>query len=254
MEKPILLYKQKGETPLECLERFRAGNIEEYAGVKMTYAGRLDPLAEGILPILAGEACKNKDQYLNLEKTYEYEILFGPMTDTGDILGLVTDVQEVPKEFLLDGFKNFVLDYTGTLKQMYPNYSAKTVRGIPLFDWAKRLEVVERPVREVSVFEHIFFNEEKTFTTDELKVEILKNVSLVHGDFRQEAIMQKWEEVLGEKKDTVWQIGKCVVRVSSGFYVRVIPEKIFEIFGVPSVVWSIKRVTLGEWGVEDCIS
>ncbi len=253
MKKPILLYKQKGETPLECLERFRAGNMEKYAGVKMTYAGRLDPLAEGILPILVGDACKDKEQYLNLPKTYEYEILFGPMTDTGDVLGLVTDMKDVPKEFLRGGFKNFILDYTGTLKQMYPNYSAKTVRGIPLFDWAKRLEVVERPVRDVSVFEHEFFDDEKTLTTEELKKEIMKSISLVHGDFRQEVIIQKWEEVLDKRNNTIWRIGKCVVRVSSGFYVRAIPEKIFQIFGVPSVIWNIKRVKLGEWGVEDCI-
>lgn len=253
MEKPILLYKQKGETPLECLERFREAHMDVYAGVKMTYAGRLDPLAEGMLPVLAGETCKDKEQYLNLEKVYEYEILFGPMTDTGDVLGLVTDIKDVPEEFLREGFKNFVLDYTGSLKQLYPNYSAKTVRGVPLFDWAKRLEVVERPIRDITVFEHEFFDEEKSLTTDELKKEILKNISFVHGDFRQDAIIKKWEEICTEKNNTIWQIGKCVVRVSSGFYVRAIPEKIFQIFGVPSVIWNIKRVSLGPWKVEDCI-
>ena len=55
----LKLYKNRGETPLECINRFKKEN-PEYQKEKMTYAGRLDPLAEGLLLVLVGEECKNK--------------------------------------------------------------------------------------------------------------------------------------------------------------------------------------------------
>ena len=44
MDKVLNLYKKRGETPLECIYRFKMVN-PEYADKPMTYAGRLDPLA-----------------------------------------------------------------------------------------------------------------------------------------------------------------------------------------------------------------
>ena len=57
MKKILKLYKKEGETPLEAIERFRRKN-PEYRNEKMTYAGRLDPMAEGVLLVLAGNECK----------------------------------------------------------------------------------------------------------------------------------------------------------------------------------------------------
>jgi len=48
----LLLNKKEGETPLEALQAFRSKN-KKYKGVKMTYAGRLDPMASGLLLVLA---------------------------------------------------------------------------------------------------------------------------------------------------------------------------------------------------------
>ena len=60
-KKIILLNKKEGETPLEALEKFRLTN-KKYKDVKMTYAGRLDPMATGLLLVLAGEETKNKEK------------------------------------------------------------------------------------------------------------------------------------------------------------------------------------------------
>lgn len=88
MQKVIVLNKKEGETPLQALESFRIKH-KEYKDIKMTYAGRLDPMASGVLVVLAGEETKNKEKYLNLDKEYDFEILFGFATDTYDILGKV---------------------------------------------------------------------------------------------------------------------------------------------------------------------
>ena len=73
---PIAIYKKIGQTPLMALENLRFEN-PEWVDLPMTYAGRLDPTAEGLLLVLVGEDCKEKDKYLGLSKEYELSILFG---------------------------------------------------------------------------------------------------------------------------------------------------------------------------------
>ena len=80
--------KREGETPLQALMRVRKV-YPELKDLPLTYAGRLDPMATGLLLVLIGEECKRKDEYLALSKTYEFEVLFGASSDTGDILGIV---------------------------------------------------------------------------------------------------------------------------------------------------------------------
>ena len=93
LPKSIISYKNLGETPLACLEKMR---LEHGIGaeIPMTYAGRLDPMAEGVMILLVGEECKNKEQYLGLDKTYGFEVLVGFQTDTYDLLGLVKSENE----------------------------------------------------------------------------------------------------------------------------------------------------------------
>ncbi|MEK7120642.1 MAG: hypothetical protein AAB840_00955, partial [Patescibacteria group bacterium] len=80
------LYKKEGETPLERIRRFTTEN-PEYKNKKMTYAGRLDPMAEGVLIILTDEDVHIKDNFLRLDKEYEFEVLWAVSSDTHDILG-----------------------------------------------------------------------------------------------------------------------------------------------------------------------
>ncbi len=76
----FLTYKQWGETPLEALERVRLEN-PHVKNIPLSYAGRLDPLAEGVLLVLCGEANKSRSEYLGMDKEYECEVLFGIKTD-----------------------------------------------------------------------------------------------------------------------------------------------------------------------------
>jgi tRNA pseudouridine55 synthase len=88
MNSLLILNKYVGETPLACMERFRAEH-PEYEGVKMTYAGRLDPIASGVLLVLTGGRVHEKESYLGLPKTYECTALLGVATDTYDVLGMI---------------------------------------------------------------------------------------------------------------------------------------------------------------------
>ena len=47
-------------------------------------------MASGKLLILIGDECKNQKKYFGLDKEYEFEVLFGVESDTGDVLGLIS--------------------------------------------------------------------------------------------------------------------------------------------------------------------
>src|ERR1700744_4448739 len=93
----IVLDKKLGQTPLEAIQEWKAAN-REYAEVPASYAGRLDPMATGLLLVLLGDECKKKESYTGLNKEYGVEVLLDLGSDTGDTLGMIeqNDVQTNP--------------------------------------------------------------------------------------------------------------------------------------------------------------
>ena len=143
--KYVTFYKKQGQTPLEVIDELKA-NHKDWASLPMTYAGRLDPMAEGLMIILIGEECKNKEKYLGLDKVYEFEILFGFESDTFDLLGLVKDNEQKEKIELFDSesFKETLNSFIGKQIQKYPSYSSKTVDGESLFSLAKKTRLSQK--------------------------------------------------------------------------------------------------------------
>ena len=82
----IPIYKPIGKTPLEVIEEYKQNNKNIK---KCSYAGRLDPMASGLLILLANESCLKQNDFHNLSKIYEFKIVVGISTDTYDLLGLV---------------------------------------------------------------------------------------------------------------------------------------------------------------------
>ena len=58
-KKFLIANKKVGETLLQALNKLRKG-FSFLENQKLTYAGRLDPMAEGKLLVLIGDECKNK--------------------------------------------------------------------------------------------------------------------------------------------------------------------------------------------------
>ncbi len=228
MEKVLKLYKNLGETPLACLERFRASN-PEYANEKMTYAGRLDPMAEGLLIALVGEECKKKDEYLGLDKEYIFEVLLGIQSDTYDILG-------IPQENYSNVRTNVGIDlekFLGKRIQEYPAYSSRT------FQLARDGIDFEPPTKEIEIFS-IEMLEEREIEKEILRKEILERIDLVKGDFRQDEIRESWKNIL-ENAPEKFQIAKFKINCSSGTYVRSITNEL------GGLAYSIHRTRVGEY-------
>ncbi len=251
MEKIILLNKKEGETPLEALELFRRKH-REYKDVPMTYAGRLDPMASGLLIILAGEECKKKEKYLALPKEYEFEILFGFATDTYDILGKMqhkghTDKLEYVGMLELEKkIKESLKYFRGKITQTYPAYSSRTVKGKPLFAYARAGEEVELPEREVMV-KKLEFLKLRKISAGKLLVNIEKRIKKVQGDFRQKEILKIWKGELRRKKSERFFAASFRISCSSGTYVRTIANDLGTKMGIPALAFSIRRTKLGKW-------
>jgi tRNA pseudouridine55 synthase len=251
-QKILNLYKELGETPLARIERFKWEN-PEYQALPMTYAGRLDPMAEGLLLVLVGEECKKKNEYLGLSKEYTGEVLLGVSTDTGDALGLLECQVESSKMFSLSEVEAVAQRLVRKQVQEYPSYSSKTVAGKPLWKLAREGEVVEKPTREVEVFS-FELNDlrelDKVIIFEKIKIDIEK----VEGDFRQEKIIKSWEEALEKSRDAQkLQVVSFECEVSSGTYVRVLAEKLGSGLSVGSLLYSLKRTRVGDYKIADSI-
>lgn len=226
MKNVIIAEKRIGETPLECLDRIR----NEYSiskGIPMTYAGRLDPMAGGLLIILIGEECKNKEKYLNLDKEYIVEVLIGIETDSLDLLGIIEKVNT-------EIFDIQIEKYIGKMKQEYPRYSSKVIAMKELPD--------EMPVKDIEIY-NIEKIDERFLNSRDIYEYAIKNISLIKGDFRQKEIIEKWNDFLTKYSNNNFKIITIKVLCSSGTYMRSLAHN------MGGIAFSILRTKIGEYNV-----
>ncbi len=235
-----MIEKKIGETPLQAIERFR---ISEpcFKDEPMTYAGRLDPMAEGELLVLVGDECKNKERYLSLDKEYEVEVVCGISTDTYDGLGLAALNSRAvdPSAFK----KADLVKYIGKFDQDYPAYSSRTVNGKQLHELARAGELPEEmPTKEVEIYSIELLDQGKILAGD-LKSRIFGVIDKVTGDFRQEEIKKRWDLAL---KDPAFEFEtiKILVRCSSGTYMRSLADRIGKDIRTGAFALSIKRTKI----------
>ena len=231
-----IVYKHVGETPLQCIQRLFDTATNSY-----TYAGRLDPMAEGLLLVLENEECKQAKQYHNLTKSYEYSFIAGISTDTYDCLGKITNIQ-YPEKSLDKKIQRVINVLTDTQTLPYPPYSSKTVDGIPLFEHARqnKLHAITLPTNTIYITEHKL-TDIQTTTIDKLKKEIIESIQKVTGDFRQDEILRQWQKL----PDQTVQRYTATLTASGGTYVRAIVHEIGNYIGYPTVTAHIKRTKIG---------
>lgn len=242
MREVVPLYKMPGETPLECIERFRLA-FPEYENVPMTYAGRLDPMAHGLLLVLAGGEVHEKPDWLKRDKTYIVDILFGVGTDTYDALGIVEYAK--PTNFLQSDIEKQLVDLQGSIHQKFPPYSAYKIQGRPLHTWARAGELDEGLIPKKERFIHsIQINDHSTIGSRELLEDINERVGRVRGDFRQDEILKQWKKALGD--NNVWQCVQVEAGCSSGTYMRSLANQVGLLLGTRAIAWKIYRPSVGD--------
>jgi tRNA pseudouridine55 synthase len=143
----LVIDKPAGITSRAVVDRVQRGLPR---GTKIGHTGTLDPLATGVLVLCLGAATRLAEYLQGMTKTYRAGILLGSRSDTDDVDGTITPVENVMPpdraavEACLSGF-------LGVIEQTPPAFSAAKVAGRRAYDLARRGKDVDLQPRRVHI-------------------------------------------------------------------------------------------------------
>jgi tRNA pseudouridine55 synthase len=147
----LLIDKEAGLTSHDVVQRVRRLLGQKRIG----HCGTLDPDATGLLLLTLGTATRLTRFLIRAPKVYHGVIRFGVVTDTYDASGKVLSeapaaaVERLTREEVARAMHGFA----GAIEQQAPAYSAKKVRGVKLYEMARRGEEVPIEAKEVTIYE-----------------------------------------------------------------------------------------------------
>jgi len=142
----FLFDKPKGITSHDAVDLLRA----KLALRRIGHTGTLDPMATGLLILLAGAATKAQQALQGSAKIYAGTVRFGAETDTWDAEGKI--VAEAPLPPLdADSVGRAVAVLNGRITQQVPPYSAVRLKGRPMYESARAGAAMPEVRREVEV-------------------------------------------------------------------------------------------------------
>ena len=204
----LLVNKQKNCTSHDVVYKVR-----KIVKEKVGHTGTLDPLAEGLLPLLIGKGTLCSKYLIEHDKEYEIVLKLGISTETMDGEGKVIENKEVEEELLDKKYvEEILVSFVGKQKQTPPIYSAIKVKGKKLYEYARRGEKVEIPKREIEIYE-------------------IKLIAINR-----------------EKKEIEFKVS-C----SKGTYIRSLCTDIAKKLGTIGYMSELKRLKVGNFKIEDTI-
>ncbi len=131
----LLINKHAGPTSHEIVDLARRALQFR----KIGHCGTLDPFASGLLILLIGEATRLQHYFLSMNKTYRAGFSFGTTTDTLDPTGIVTATDPTFTLPPLAEVETIIADqFSGTIEQLPPRYSAVKVDGKRAYKLARQ--------------------------------------------------------------------------------------------------------------------
>lgn len=130
-------YRQRGEKPTK--RQLRVG-----------HAGTLDPFATGLLVVLLGDATKQAQQFVKLDKVYQATVRLGRNSSTGDPEGELVDVSD--RQPSREEVEAVCRSFVGKISQTPPAYSAIKINGQRAYKLARAGKEVEMPSRQVEIY------------------------------------------------------------------------------------------------------
>lgn len=156
MDGVLLINKEEGLSSHDVVRKLR----KILNTKKVGHCGTLDPLAKGLLVVTVGKALKISRFIEGDEKEYIATIKLGESTATLDREGEIIEKREVApfnKESIEQVFDGLI----GKIKQKPPIYSAVSVNGKRLYEYAREnieVEIKERDI-EIKRLELIDYND-----------------------------------------------------------------------------------------------
>ena len=148
----ILIDKPLHWTSFQVVNKLRwairkAFNIKK---IKVGHAGTLDPLATGLLVICTGKMTKQINTFQGQIKEYTGSIVLGSTTPSYD---LETEIdQTYPTKHITEALiHDTTKQFTGTIEQIPPVFSAVKKDGKRLYEFAREGKEVEVKSRQVEI-------------------------------------------------------------------------------------------------------
>ncbi|WP_107840997.1 tRNA pseudouridine(55) synthase TruB [Metasolibacillus meyeri] len=207
------LWKERGMTSHDCVFKLR----KILKTKKVGHTGTLDPNVEGVLPICIGQATRIAEYITDAGKTYEAIISIGRSTTTEDAEGETVEENTTHKSFSRATILAALTQLTGTITQTPPMYSAVKVNGKKLYEYARAGQTVERPTRQVTIYD----------------LALLDEADIFQGEQVQFAIR---------------------IACSKGTYIRTLAVQIGEMLGYPAHMQALVRTASGTFIKENCFT
>jgi len=153
MNAVLIIDKPAGLTSHDVVNHLRRILNQRAVG----HLGTLDPMATGVLPMVAGSFTRLAQFYNASEKEYEGAIRFGFATDTYDAEGEATSAVQ-PVSLDLAQVRGAAEKFCGVIEQMPPPFSAKKIHGVPAYKLARNnkdvpLAAVQVEIKEFEITE-----------------------------------------------------------------------------------------------------
>ena len=220
----INVYKPSGITSNDVIYKVRAA-----LGIKkLGHTGTLDPMAEGVLPILINRGTRIAE-YLDWDlKTYKAAVRLGVRTDSLDITGNVEETADpsgITETDVIGAFAKLMdgeaadaeTGFSGILDQIPPMTSAVRIEGRRLYEYVHQGDEIPEEIRERIRPRRVWI--------ESLRIE---DISLPEIRFS--------------------------VTCSKGTYIRSISRDIGEILGCGAVLTELKRSASGAFTEENAVS
>lgn len=249
MQSTLCVYKPAGITSLQAVEQVK----KLFGYTKVSYAGRLDPMAEGLLLLLIEDANKQRHLYEKVTKTYEFDVIFGISTDTYDLLGKVKEIS-LPTREIKTELIELLPSFLGKQLQPFPPFSSKPVNGHALFYWARqeKLEGIELPKKEIEIQAFTLVSLQ-TITMETIYKRVTTIIPQVTGDFRQEVILRLWKDYFQKYPNALFPLYTFSVTCSSGTYVRSLAYELGGKLGTGALTARIKRTHVGDFTLQNAL-
>jgi tRNA pseudouridine55 synthase len=228
----------------------KAGDIYQ---TKATHTGTLDPMANGVVIVLTNQDRFDKEKLSSWQKQYQFEILWGIETDSHDLLGLTTaiDQNKYDQDKINTQIKLAIPQFTGVIQQQLPKFSAKRISGESYFDKAKREESFTPRSEEVQIHD-LELKRAYLISRSQLQQQLKNKIKLVTGDFRQEQILNNWQQVIPQLPDKL-VVTRLLTTTSKRTYIRALVRDIAQQLQLPATTFSLTRTQNGEFSIRDCI-
>ncbi len=122
--------------------------------IKIGHAGTLDPLATGLLILCTGKFTKKIDEFIGYDKEYTGTFTLGCTTPSFD-LETEIDRHFSTNHLTEDMIRDAARQFTGTLQQVPPLFSAKWIDGRRAYKFARNEQEIDLKPHaiEISAFE-----------------------------------------------------------------------------------------------------